>query len=233
MDCYCSKKRFYIHIYLCIHHCNIKIIDDSKNTGSSKGVPASFPGTILIQRKNGKYILHEEYRKYNDDALNEDFEYFLRQILSVSNPSINKFKESKQKLLISDMFTIADEAFGLLILYNEFHVWKLQVDQIKSGVKVKRERKRFCDGKSGNKQGWTSEGIKCYHSLCIQVKKRRDETKTVEENMRDIWAKEAKNDDTHTGTSEDEDVDSIISNDNFFCEDQGMIEDLDKSDDDQ
>lgn len=165
------------------------IIADSKKTGP-EAVPESFPGTIsLLTTSNGKIILDPKYRKYNE-CKNEEFDYFTRQILSVSNPNVTKYNEKKYKELISDIYSVPDEAFGLLIIYNELHVWKKQDEQIKKGESVTRERKRFCDGKSGNRQGWTLEGIKLYNSLCRQVSDRRNETKHEEIMIRKRFAEE-------------------------------------------
>ena len=96
------------------------IIADSKKTGP-EAVPESFPGTIMLKMHNGKIILDPKYRKYNE-CKNEEFDYFTRQILAVSNPNVNKYKERKYKDLISDIYTVADEVFGLLMIYNECHV---------------------------------------------------------------------------------------------------------------
>ena len=166
------------------------IIADSKKTGP-EAVPESFPGTILLKMHNGKITLDPKYRKYNEGK-NEEFDYFTRQILAVSNPNVNKYKERKYKDLISDIYTVADEAFGLLIIYNECHVWRKQDKQIKRGESVTRERKRFCDGKSGNRQGWTAEGIKLFNSLCKQVSIRRNETKNEELMIRNRFVEEKK-----------------------------------------
>merc|ERR1712194_465804 len=111
-------------------------------------------------------------------------------ILSGSNPNVTKFNEKKYKDLISDIYSVADEAFGLLIIYNEWHVWQKQDEQIKKGESITREQKRFCDGKSGNRQGWTLEGIKLYNSLCRQVSVRRNETKNEELMIRKRFAEE-------------------------------------------
>ena len=168
------------------------IIADSKKTGP-EAVPESFPGTIMLTEHNGKIIIDPTYRKYNG-CKNEEFDYFARQILSVLNPNINKYNERKYKDLISDIYTVADEASGLLIIYNKCHVWQKQDDQIKRGESVTRERKRFCDGKSVNRQGWTSEGIKLYNSLYKQVNVRRNETKNEELMIRKRFVEEKKGD---------------------------------------
>ena len=200
------------------------IIADSKKTGP-EAVPESFPGTISLKKHKGKIILDPKYRKYNE-CKNEEFDYFTRQILAVSNPNVNKYKERKYKDLISDIYTVADEAFGLLIIYNKCHVWRKQDKQIKRGESVTRERKRFCDGKSGNRQGWTSEGIKLYNSLCKQVNVRRNETKNEELMIRKRFVEEKKateNDITTTNTNrcttDETDGGNLNSDDDsFYCD---------------
>ena len=39
------------------------------------------------------------------------------------NPSVSNYKRDKNRKLISEIFSVADEAFGLVMLYNEYDVW--------------------------------------------------------------------------------------------------------------
>ena len=219
---------FFAHACLCITFCPIFLVDSNK-TGTG-AVPESFPGSILLQRIEGKLSLHPLYRNYGGNK-NEVFDYFARQILLVSNPSFNRYNERCGNELISEIYTVPDEAFGLLIIYNECHVWQKQVEQKKRKEKVTRNRKRFCDGKSGNRQGWTSEGITLFHSLCIQVRDRRKETKEEEVLIRKKFADariavENSNTTTGTGTAssntDEAHGDSSIAEDEYYIVDENI-----------
>ena len=92
--------------------------DDSAN----QKVPEDFPGTIgLVSDEKGKIILNPDYRSDN-----EEFDYFISQMLSAINPTFNKFSYRKNRELISEIYSVSHEAFGMLVIYNEHHVWKEQ-----------------------------------------------------------------------------------------------------------
>lgn len=94
------------------------LTDDS----ASKMVPEDFPGTIgLVSDKKGKIILNPDYRNGN-----EEFDYFITQMLSAIHPTFNKFGYRKNRELISEVYSVSDEAYGVLVIYNEHHVWKEQ-----------------------------------------------------------------------------------------------------------
>eukprot|EP00957_Ditylum_brightwellii_P170292 12962541-Ditylum_brightwellii.AAC.1 len=101
-------------------------------------------------------IMSAEYRNYGN-ADNEDFYYFVTKILSAIDPANNNFKQRKDKDMISDIFSVTDEAFGLMIIYNEHDVWRNQRERKLDGT-VDWKRKRFCDARSGSRQGWMEEG---------------------------------------------------------------------------
>ena len=155
-------------------------------------VPSSFPGSIglLMEPNQQGVILSEEYRRYGE-VVNDDFDYFISRILPAVNPSKSKFNERKGRTLIGEMFSVTDEAFGLMIIYNEHHVWEEQEEAKRRGIELSRsnrKRKRFCDGKSGNKQGWMEAGRNIFNKLCKELKTRRDQTKDLEENIMSRFA---------------------------------------------
>ena len=47
-------------------------------------------------------------------------------MLSAINPIFNKFGYRKGRELISEIYSVIDETFGLLVIYNEHHVRKEQ-----------------------------------------------------------------------------------------------------------
>ena len=70
--------------------------------------------------------INPNYRRYGN-ASNESFFYFVNRILPAMNPTQSKFKQDKDKKLISEMFSVADEAFALVVLFNEYDVWEEQI----------------------------------------------------------------------------------------------------------
>ena len=84
----------------------------------------------LVSDKKGKIILDPEYRSNN-----EEFDYFRSQMLSVINPAFNKFGYRQGRELLSEIYSITDEAFGLLVIYNEHHMWNEQEVMKQNGRK--------------------------------------------------------------------------------------------------
>lgn len=162
----------------------------------------TFPGTMGLSCGEDE-LLHRQYRRY-DSAENEEFLYFLTRVLPAVNAKAkSEFENKKSIRLISDIYTTSDEAFALLVLYNEAHVWKQQYnfeaqrinDTTNGNKKWKSPRyaKRFCDAKSGNKQGWSEEGQNVFNALCREVDRRRAEpaSKDLEEKIRAKFVRES------------------------------------------
>jgi len=95
-------------------------------------VPAGFLGTLgLVEDPNneGKVVINPMYRNYYT-ANNSEYFYFVSILLPSINPKkVNFGKECSYKP-ISEMFSVSDEAFALLLLYNEHHVW---IDNMRNG----------------------------------------------------------------------------------------------------
>ena len=149
-------------------------------------VPISFPGSIeLVPDPNGREeaIINPKYRQYGN-ANNEEFYYFLSRILSAINPACSNFRQRKQTDLISDIFSVTDEAFGLIVIYNEYHVWEnLRSRKIGGGgdATVLKKRKRYCDANSGRRDGWMKEGQVLFDKLCRKVHDLREKPETGRE----------------------------------------------------
>lgn len=155
-------------------------------------VPKSFPGSLeLVEDPNneGEVIINPEYRKYST-ANNGEFFYFVSRMLPSINPKKVNFSKECSNKSISEIFSVSDEAFALLLLYNEHHVW---VDNMRTGeesvdsedegtskTRKKKKRKRFCDPSSGRKQGWEWRGKKLYNTLCKKVQQLREDKSTGE-----------------------------------------------------
>ena len=71
---------------------------------------------------------------------------------------------------MSEIFTISDEAFGLVMLLNEFHCWEEAAEKLPG---VRHAKKKFCDARSGNKKGWSEKGIKVYNRICKNLRSRK------------------------------------------------------------
>ena len=94
-------------------------------------MPENFPGTLgLVDDPNneGEVMINPEYRKY-PRTINDQFCYFVRRILPAINPKKLNFGKECVYKTVSEMFLVSDEAFALLVLYNEHHVWKENMKQ--------------------------------------------------------------------------------------------------------
>lgn len=135
-------------------------------------VPSGFPGSLgLVEDPDneGKVVINPMYRNYST-ANNKEFFYFVSRMLPSINPKKVNFGRDCSYKPISEMFSVSDEAFALLLLYNEHHVWIENMrngeqsvhseDDGTSDTRKKKKRKRFCDPSSGRKQGWEWKGKK-------------------------------------------------------------------------
>ena len=122
----------------------------------------NFPKIVLCKDDGS---LHPHYRSFEDEGLNE-FEYFCDRILSRLRPRDTKYKERKTKEPLSAIFTPSDEAFALMILYNELDRWEnisdpdtLEVMEVSKKRKWKNTvEKKFCSSTRGCADGWEEGG---------------------------------------------------------------------------
>ena len=180
--------------------CYLNTADYDKNR-----VPASFPGTVGVVEDpdySGWGSINPDYRKYKD-AENEEFYYFVTRILSAVNPTKSNFKQRKDKDLLSEIFSVTDEAFALILIFNEHHVWENQ-KQRKTNPEIRRRKKRYCDAESGNRDGWMEEGKDLFNELCEKVAKLREDHTTgkeLETKMRERFMKESGNYKKHSSSN--------------------------------
>jgi len=97
----------------------------------------------------------------------------MKRILGAVSPKQTDFKRKSVRMTISNIFTPSDEAFALLFLYNDYDSWL-------NTTKGTRLRKKFTDGKSGNKEGWSNEGQDLYEYLVSELEERRKEQQSKE-----------------------------------------------------
>ena len=90
-------------------------------------VPTTFPGSLVLTDKG----LHNDYRRYKYDY-NNKFEYFISRLAErISWPGQTKYTQKKTTTRMSNIFTILDEAYVLLVLHNELDHWTDQVEKKK------------------------------------------------------------------------------------------------------
>ena len=137
-------------------------------------VPDSFPGVLAlqeVQENTGQDLLHEDHGRFHqldgrkwreEDLFKSDFpecKHFITHLLSRVRPSKTKFNKSKENKVVSKCFTPSNEAFALIVLDNELHVWDAQLEKKGKGTSKKqkgsalRAEKKHTDGNSGKKGG--------------------------------------------------------------------------------
>ena len=122
-----------------------------------------------------------EDRKADFDA----WYWFVDRMLSAINPEKTRFgrtnQERRKSSLIGTVFTVSDEAFALLLLYNYEGYWR-QTEQLKRDGVTKDEmrasktvRARYTTSHGGRSRlGWSDEGIKKYNELYDMVHSLRE-----------------------------------------------------------
>lgn len=104
-------------------------------------VPTSFPGTVALNPDSVE-ITANEYRRYGN-ADNEEFYYFVTRIMSAINLVGTNVKQKKATELISDIFSVTDEAFALMIIDNEYSNWEKQKQRKLDGTDVTQTKKKY------------------------------------------------------------------------------------------
>ena len=152
---------------------------DKKTDGK---IPKSFPGAIAITPNyKTKKFLDDTYRQYGEDGI-EEYMYFVEHLLERVNPTRTKFGSAKTVETISSCFTTSDEAFALMVLDNELHVWDAQHEKTRNNKGMKgsqlRMKKKYCTGHSKDKCGWAQKGVDYYNILHMEIEKLREEENT-------------------------------------------------------
>ena len=127
-----------------------------------------------------KYALPPNYRRVETK---DEFKYFVNRILAAVNVRNTQYHLRKHNKKISDIFSVSDEAFALLLLFNEFKRWNLKGKKLadkpnSAGIltpdEIKETQKPFTGGNIGDPQGFSLEGRKVYSNLYEQVERLRD-----------------------------------------------------------
>ena len=142
--------------------------------------------------------------------------------MAAINPTYSKFSQRKCRDLISEIYSITDEAFGLLVIYNEHQVWMDQEEMKMNGDKGKmiKKRKCFCSGNSGSKLGWLDTGLDLFNSLCHQIKERREKTVEFEILIKQKFVTESNR---TRGAARLNDQTSVLQEGNYFVDEEWEI----------
>ena len=140
--------------------------------------------------------LFQNYRDYLDEngQLREDrrknfeaFVYMVENFLSSVNAEQNNYRGSTRKVAnLSEVFTVSDEAFALLLVDNYWEKWEnvLKKDTLEKEKKADKSlfKARYTDSEAGrNEDGYSDEGLQKYNELVKMVSEKRNEQKTGED----------------------------------------------------
>lgn len=169
------------------------MIEDAKDNKIPKGFQTEEGIKMHLCEKTNELILPKHYRKRN----NEEFRYFISRMVPTMNPSGHQFLLKRGIELVSDILSASDEAYALMVIYNEIHRWDADVqNDNRSGEPHSRKEtklpKKFNFSKSGQKDGWSIEGRQLFGKLHKEITKRHAENKLngskLEEAIRDMYA---------------------------------------------
>lgn len=102
-------------------------------------LPEGFPLAILPKVGNdGSVELQDSYRMYGNGETDnkeaeEQFVWFIENIVAKINPRKCEYHSRCPHHDISQIFDHSDEAWGLMILLNEYEVWEWEAEKKMSG----------------------------------------------------------------------------------------------------
>jgi hypothetical protein len=118
-------------------------------------------------------------------------------------------------LPISKFVTVTDEAFTLLILRNNYAVWKEQADKKKEQggrdlrIDECENKQIYFTDKGGRGRTWTTEGKKYFNRMCEKIKKDREKNgDSFDKQFLEYILNKFKVDTTEEGEEEEEQVES-------------------------
>lgn len=128
-----------------------------------------------------------ELMNIRDEENSAAFEVFVKVVLP---PVVRKtyFKVKKYDVKLSEFVSIADEAFGLVLLENNFAKWNVWEKEGKESAKSIPTKY----GQSGTHWASSKETITRYNEFYAMVKEKRSEANNgdVETTMLEDWKKE-------------------------------------------
>jgi len=150
--------------------------------------------TDLLEKKNLPSLDEIMLKRQKEDTFLVFADTFLSRVVGMAF-----WRKHCAKLPISEMATISDEAFTLLLLENYWDQWSTKnLDEYKSEVTIdettnqKKKRKatwgKFTSGAWGSRRfgGWSKEGLVRFNQLYSQVEqdRKKDNAAEVEETYR-------------------------------------------------
>lgn len=168
--------------------------------------------------------LESSYREkgHND----KHFRYFIGRVMPAVNANITRYNRRKGKDLLSEIFTVSDEAYALTLLDNYEERWRRQSETEKSDWnKEGFPKPKYTDCKSGRKaQTWSKEGMETYNKWCHKIKEMRTKDESgldLEEALRDEHSKaKGKHGSSDASTASTSNDSSFISN--MFMDDEAI-----------
>jgi len=184
-----SKKVFLVsrNVYLCFSFERAHLSDNSL-------VASILVHTELLEKKNLPSLDELMLKRQKEDTFIVFAATFLSRVVGMSI-----WRKNCAKLPISEMATVSDEAFTLLLLENYWEGWSTKnLDEYKSEVTIdettnqKKKRKatwgKFTSGAWGSRRfgGWSKEGLVQFNQLYSQVEedRKKDNAAEVEEQYR-------------------------------------------------
>lgn len=188
--------------------------DGNKTGHISASLKEHIKEHLVVEYKNGKVRLHDSYRRFGENnatATQTDneraFVWFVENILVECGGTATRkcaFRELKTKKELSNIFTSMDEAWALLVLLNEHHLWDWDLqnpptkkpnddDDISLGGAHRKKKprgraskpsgapkKKFTDWKRGSSDGWGDMGRDAFAQILDLVEARRAEDSSQE-----------------------------------------------------
>jgi L-rhamnose mutarotase len=143
-------------------------------------VPDDFVRVLLSTYRNHTVTGCEDSKKA--------FEYFVNRILPAVNANHTRYHAKKKKKLLSEIFTVTDEAFGLMLLENYEERWRKQHrEPDKKKWRQKSMNAKYTASINGVKTNtWSTDGMNKFCEWCNQVQELREDYTTgrrVEEQL--------------------------------------------------
>ncbi|CAJ1943743.1 unnamed protein product [Cylindrotheca closterium] len=154
-----------------------------KNTDAAVGYRSCGQGYRDYLTKDGTKVLQARTGQY------QSFHYLVKRIMPSINCTNTKFDVRKQEETISNIFTVSDEAFALVLLENYESRWRKQHEDPKSArlrgkehAAISKEfNAKFTSSDDGLKlksSGWSRQGIESYNEKLSSIGKLRRQSRT-------------------------------------------------------
>ena len=96
------------------------------------------------------------------------------------NTQVTKFKKRKSNIKTSEIFSVSDEAFAVMMIDNYEERWKLQTiekDKKKWRSDPNYQAKYTSSTKGVHNNSWSEEGMKSFYDWCHKIQELRKDKK--------------------------------------------------------